>query len=76
MTNTKNNEPGLASYLVVAALVAIVGLFGWISERDYEYQQEIAGLRHALNQTYTAIDAECAPTIELSMPVELGSIQL
>lgn len=68
----RKNKPGPISYFVVIALVAIAGLFGWISERDYEYQKEIAELHQALK----VAESECAPPFELSMPVELGKVQI
>lgn len=65
-------ENDIVGLFVVLALVLILGLFGWISERDYEYQREIA----ELHQVLLAAESECGPTIELSMPVDLGSIRL
>ena len=59
------------SYFVVFSLVAIIGLFGWISERDYEYQKEIAELHQAL----AAVDSECGSSFELSMPVDWEFIE-
>lgn len=59
------------SYFVVFSLVAIIGLFGWISERDYEYQKEIAELHQAL----AAADSECGSSFELSMPVDWEVIE-
>lgn len=60
------------SYFVVFSLVAIIGLFGWISERDYEYQQEI----NSLNQALLATESECSPVMEMSMPVDLEYVQI
>lgn len=60
------------SYFVVFSLVAIIGLFGWISERDYEYQQEVG----RLNQALLAAQTECGPTMEISMPVSLEPVQI
>jgi hypothetical protein len=51
-------------------ILAIFCFFGWMQERD-ERAREVT----ALHQTLAAVEAECV-TIELSMPVELGSIQL
>ena len=52
---------------IFVTVLAIFCFFGWMQERD-----EV----NELHQTLAALDAECAPVIELSMPVELGSIQL
>lgn len=65
-------ENDIVGLFVVFALVLILGLFGWTSERDYEYQKEIANLRQELKVAET----ECTPPIDLSMPVDLESIQL
>lgn len=52
---------------IIITIAAIFCFFGWMQERDE---------RNELQQTLAALDAECGPTIELSMPVDLGSIQL
>lgn len=62
-----DKNPGTGSYLMVLMLVAIVGLFGWIGERDYAYQQEIK----ELNQALSSVNYECGPVMEMSWPVEL-----
>ena len=49
---------------------AIFCFFGWMQERD-ERAREVS----ELHQTLAAVEAECV-TIELSMPIDLGSIQL
>jgi hypothetical protein len=51
-------------------ILAIFCFFGWMQERD-ERAQEVA----ELHQTLAAVEAECI-TIELSMPVDMGTIQL
>lgn len=64
-------ENDIVGLFVVLALVLILGLFGWISERDYEYQKEIAELHQAL----AAVDSECGSSFELSMPVDWEFIE-
>lgn len=55
---------------IFVTIAAIFCFFGWMQERD-ERAREVA----ELHQTLAAVEAECV-TIELSMPVELGSIKL
>lgn len=55
---------------ILTGILAIFFLFSWMQERD-ERAKEVA----ELHQTLAAVEAECV-TIELSMPVDLGSIQL
>lgn len=55
---------------IIVSIFAIFCFFGWMQERD-ERAKEVA----ELHQTLAAVEAECV-TIELSMPVDLGSIQL
>lgn len=55
---------------IVVTVFAIFCFFGWMQERD-ERAREVA----ELNQTLAALDSECG-TIELSMPVDLGTTLL
>lgn len=55
---------------ILVTIAAIFCFFGWMQERD-ERAKEVSELR----QTLAAVEAECV-TIELSMPVDMGSIQL
>lgn len=55
---------------IIVTIFALFCFFGWMQERD-ERAQEVA----ELHQTLAAVEAECV-TIELSMPVDMGSIQL
>ena len=73
MKKHNNNKPGPASYFVVFAIVTILGLFGWVSERDYKHQQEVAQLRQAL--LVAASESECA-TVEFDLPFDPEYIQL
>lgn len=56
---------------IMITIMAIFCFFGWMQERD-ERAREVA----ELHNTLAALDAECQPVIELSMPVEMGVIQL
>jgi len=56
---------------IIVGIFAIFCFFGWMQERD-ERAREVA----ELHNTLAALDAECQPVIELSMPVDLGRIQL
>lgn len=56
---------------ILTGILAIFFLFSWMQERD-ERAREVA----ELHQTLAAMDAECQPVIELSMPVDLGSMHL
>lgn len=55
---------------ILITVLAIFCFFGWMQERD-ERAREVA----ELNQTLAALDSECG-TIELSMPVDLGTTSL
>ena len=67
-----NKKPGTPSFLVVIFLVVIVAAIGWVSERDYKHQREIADLRLQLEEA----EQNCPPPIELSMPFEIGNTKL
>ena len=56
---------------IFVTVLAIFCFFGWMQERD-ERAREVT----ELHQTLAALDSECDPVIELSMPVEFGSIQI
>lgn len=56
---------------VLTTVLAIFFFFGWLQERD-ERAREVT----ELHQTLAVLDAECGATIELSMPIELGKVQL
>lgn len=56
---------------IPVTIIALFCFFGWMQERD-ERAQEVA----ELHQTLAAVEAECTPVIELSMPVDMGAIQL
>ena len=54
----------------IVAIFALFCFFGWMQERD-ERAREVS----ELHQTLAAVEAECV-TIELSMPVDLGTVHL
>jgi len=56
---------------IVTTVLALFFLFSWTQERDARAQEVFE-----LHQTLAALDSECGPVIELSMPVEWESIQL
>lgn len=56
---------------IFITVLAIFFLFSWMQERN-ERAKEVS----ELHQTLAALDAECTPVIELSMPVDMGLIQL
>ncbi len=51
-------------------VLAIFCFFGWMQERD-ERTREVT----ALHQRLTSVTTECAPIIDLSMPVEWEVIE-
>jgi hypothetical protein len=51
-------------------ILAIFCFFGWMQERD-ERAREVT----ELHQTLAAVKTECAPIIDLSMPVEWELIE-
>lgn len=55
---------------IVVSMFAIFCLFGWLQERD-ERAREVA----ELHQTLASVTTECAPLIDLSMPVEWEVIE-
>lgn len=70
MTHYTPPQRRLSLPQILVTIIAIFCFFGWMQERD-ERAREVA----ELHQTLAAVEAECV-TIELSMPVDLGAIQL
>jgi hypothetical protein len=61
-----NNEPQmkLPGFLVVMSIVGLFAITSWFSERDRRATE--------VEQPHqvVALESECGPTIELSMPIE------
>lgn len=55
---------------IVVSIFAILCFFGWMQERD-ERAREVS----ALHQTLASVRTECAPLIDLSMPVDWELIE-
>jgi hypothetical protein len=71
MTYCTTPRSRLSLLQIPITIAAIFCFFGWMQERD-ERAREVT----ELHQTLAALDAECTPIIELSMPVDMGTIQL
>jgi hypothetical protein len=68
MTDYKNYQAPRtldADTIIIGLLIiGFIAILGWMGERDREHQIEVSRL--------AAMAHECAPTIELIMPIEPG----
>jgi hypothetical protein len=63
------NETKASAYWIVVGIVAIIALLGVMGERDREHQEEVAHLVATISSMETV---ECAPAMEMSMPIDVG----
>ena len=78
MTDYKNYRPSRKRQFAIRALAGIAvfslifSAYAFVEQRDRQHAEEM----EQMHQTVAAVHSECGPTIELSMPIEPGSVKL
>jgi hypothetical protein len=76
MTDYKDSqvpESTTTAWPLVIGITTFIALFGWMGERDREHQRE---MQQVVQQVVKAMDADCAPAMEMDMPIQQGRVQL